>query len=176
MERFGFIHGKLEIKILILFILNRISGPVDIDNLTDLVLCDDGISYFDFVESLAELVETGHVSEENGFYQTTEKGKRNGKTTESSVPFSVRLKAEANTLEVARKLKRNAMIKTRQSRNDTGEYTVHLEMSDGVDNVISMDLLAGSKEHADELERGFQMKAETIYNTIIDIIAKVSRE
>ena len=72
MERFGFIHDKLEIKMLILFILNRLPHPVDINVLTDLVMCDDGISYFEFSQSLAELVETEHVRCEDELYAVTQ--------------------------------------------------------------------------------------------------------
>ena len=46
-ERFGFIHDKLDIKILILFILQRLYAPISMDTLAELTLCDDGISYFD---------------------------------------------------------------------------------------------------------------------------------
>ena len=49
-RRFGFIHEEFEIKILILFILRRLSAPIPIDTLAELVICDDGISYFEFSE------------------------------------------------------------------------------------------------------------------------------
>ena len=46
-ERFGFIHEKLDIKLLILFVLRRLPAPIDAESLSDLVLIDGGIGYFD---------------------------------------------------------------------------------------------------------------------------------
>ena len=73
MERLGFIHSKLEIKILILFVLNRLPHPVLLSDLTEAVMCDDGIGYFDYIEALTELIKTQHISEEKGYYSITQK-------------------------------------------------------------------------------------------------------
>ena len=39
----GFIHGKLDIKLLVLYLTSRLAGPVDFATLTDLAMCDDGV-------------------------------------------------------------------------------------------------------------------------------------
>ena len=66
MEGIGFIHEKLDIKILILYILNHLPAAVDAQTLSDLVFCDNGIGYFDYSDCLAELVDTAHITEEGG--------------------------------------------------------------------------------------------------------------
>ena len=63
MDRFGFIHEKLDIKILILFILRRLPGVVDRETLGELCQCDNGIGYFDYSDCLSELTENGNVIE-----------------------------------------------------------------------------------------------------------------
>ncbi len=74
MDNFGFIHGELDIKILILFILRRLPSPVNAQTLQELCSVDTGIGYFDYAECLAHLVETGHVEEvTSDRYQITEK-------------------------------------------------------------------------------------------------------
>ena len=62
MGRVGFIHDKLDIKFLILYIASRLIEPVGIDVLTDLALCDEGVDYFSFSECLNELVESEHIN------------------------------------------------------------------------------------------------------------------
>lgn len=42
MDNFGFIHGELDTKILILFILRRLPRPVDADTLAELLLLRHG--------------------------------------------------------------------------------------------------------------------------------------
>lgn len=63
MGRLGFIHEKLDIKILILYILRRLPGTVDPETLAELCQCDSGVGYFDYSDCLADLVDTGHITE-----------------------------------------------------------------------------------------------------------------
>ena len=74
----GFIHDKLDIKFLILYLMARVAGPVDFTTLADLTFCDDGVEYFDFAESVAELVSTGHLAVEGDLYTITDKGPESG--------------------------------------------------------------------------------------------------
>jgi len=168
----GFIHDKLEIKILILFILRRLPEPVTLDTLSPIVLCDGGITYFDVTECLAELVETGHVETDGHTYVITEKGRKNGEITENSIPYSVRVKAEEKTNEVRLELMRRSAITTSHSVRRKGGYTVHLALSDGISEICAIDLFAASEEQAKALEHGFAKKAEKIYNGLINLILK----
>ena len=42
----GFIHDKLEIKFLILYITARVIEPIPFDTVWDLAMCDEGVDYF----------------------------------------------------------------------------------------------------------------------------------
>ena len=61
MEGMGVVREKLDIKILLLFILRRLPEQVDADTLSELALTDDMVGYFEYAECLGELVEAGHV-------------------------------------------------------------------------------------------------------------------
>ena len=167
-NRFGFIREKLDIKILILFILKRLTSPIDFDKLAELTLCDDGISYFDFAECVDELVKTDHVYFNGETYIITDKGERNGSVTESSIPYSVRLKAEKSTAALNAEIARNSMIYTDRKMKRGGGFNVSLSLSDGIDEIMSMNLFASSAEQAEEIENGFRKNAEKLYNVIIN--------
>ena len=170
MDRFGFIHEKLDIKILILFILRRLPAAVDPETLAELSLFDGGISYFDYAECLSELIDTGHIEYNDNMYRITDKGDRNGGTIESSLPYSVRKKAEKLLEKVANKMRRNAMIKTEHSIDDEGVCTVELGLSDGYGEIISMRMLVSGEEQAQVMETNFRAKAEQLYGQIVELI------
>lgn len=167
---FGFIRDTLDIELLILFILNRLPGAIDRDTLSELALCDGGINYFNFSEALANLIETGHVLYKNELYSSTEKGQRNGSATESSIPYTIRIKTERSLLPVIQKLRRNDLIKTESKQRDSGGHTVRLSLSDGSGTILTMDILAGSERQAQTMERNFQAHAEELYMQIAQLL------
>ena len=93
----SFIHDKLEIKFLILYIAARVSEPIPMEGMQELTLCDSGIDYFSFSECLNDLVQTEHLTlSPEGLYAITPKGLRNSEICESSLPMSVRLLTDRN--------------------------------------------------------------------------------
>ncbi len=170
-ERFGFIHEKLDIKILILFVLRRLPGVVDRDVLADLVQCDGGIGYFDYSDCLYELIDAGQVTEEEGGYRITEKGAENGETVESSLPYSVRKKAEKLLAPEAERLRRLAML-TAEHRLNEGLCTVTLAMDDGKGEILRLELLCADEEQAERMEKYFKHNAEAIYGDLINMLDK----
>ena len=171
MDSFGFIHEKLDIKILILFILRRLPGTVDPETLLELCQCDEGIGYFDYSDCLSELVETGHIDRTEDGYAITEKGARNADAVESSLPYSVRSKALRLLAPVEERLRRAAMILARHETGNAGT-TVELAMSDGKGEVIHLRLLCAGEEQAREIEKRFRKNAEGYYQQIIELLTK----
>ena len=51
----GFIQSELDLKLLVLYIMSRVAGPVTFLQLLELALCDEGVDYFDFAECLSDL-------------------------------------------------------------------------------------------------------------------------
>ena len=168
--RFGFIHDKPGIRVLILYILRRISVGISIDMLAELILCDDGISYFDLMECVGELVSSGNISFKNNLYLITKKGARNAKVTEDSLPASVRQHASTALATVRSTQNRDSMIKTMHMSNEDGTCTAILSMSDGLGDVIKIELHSLSEQQAVKLENGFHKNAEKSYNALIKSI------
>ena len=82
MQRLGFIHDMLDVKVLILFVMSRVSYPVNMQEVYGLCYQDDCLSYFDVCTALPQMVESGHLSQdEEGKYLVTEKGKADGALT-----------------------------------------------------------------------------------------------
>jgi len=169
-DSYGFIHEKIDIKVLILFIMRRMPDPINIDILIELTMCDDGIGYFDVTDCISKLEETKHLKLDDGNCSLTAKGVRNGEILEKNLPYSVRTKAE-EAVTLARTIEgRNSMIKTSYNGDDSSGYKVSLSLSDGVGDIISMELFAANERQANALEKGFRKNAEKLYHLIIEMI------
>lgn len=163
----GFIQDPLELKFLILYILDRLAEPVELSTLTDLVLCDEGVDYFQFSQALTELQETGHVQRKEELYAITEKGRTNSAVCENELPYSVRVKCDKNVGETNARLRRNRQVQASVTPRPDGGLTVHLSLHDDAGSVLDMDVLALSKKHADTLTSNFKEHAEQIYNAVL---------
>lgn len=171
MGRLGFIHEKLDIKILILFILSRLPACVEPETLQELCQCDGGVGYFDYSQCLSELIETGHVLEQEDGYIISDKGRRNAEAVESSLPYSVRSKALKLIAPVEERLARAAMIKACHRNTELG-CTVELSMSDGKGEIIALRFVCADDAQAKLIERNFRRSAEDYYQRIAAMLSE----
>ena len=168
MSGLGFIHDKLEIKFLILYIAARLVESVPFDTILDLTMCDDGIDYFDFSECLTDLVKTEHLSMDgDGRYTITEKGLRNSQICESSLPYSVRLRCDKNVEDCNRKLRRKNQVKASYEKRPNGTYSVNLALDDDIGSVLNLQLMVVREDMASMLVRRFRQSPEKIYNEVL---------
>jgi len=165
-ERLGFINDKLDIKLLILFVLRRLPAEIDMEKLADLILIDGGVGYFDYKECLAELMTSAQVEDDKGFVKITAKGIRNEEILENDLPYSVRHKAEMTLAPVAEEMRRSSMIHANHEETDGG-VIVYLSVSDGIGTILDMKILASDNEQAQTIESNFRKKAEDYYNRFI---------
>lgn len=170
MNRAGFIHDKLDIKFLILYLMSRVAAPVDFTTLADLTFCDDGVEYFDFAESVAELVQTGHLRQEDNRYTITEKGRRNGTVCESSLAFSVRQKCDRNLVRVNNVLRRDSQVRTELLPREDHGVTLRLILDDDKGNIMTLDMLTVSEAQANQLAETFRAHPEKLYESILQVL------
>ena len=172
MGRVGFIQDKLEIKFLILYVASRLIEPVPFEAMQELTMCDDGIDFFDFSECLSNLVESQHLTlSDDGLYAITEKGLHNGAICESSLPYSVRLRADKNITIYNQKLKRRAQIKSDIQPRPNGTFTVTLAFNDDDDQpLLKMDLMVPKEVMAKDLAERFQRNPEQLYSGVLNTL------
>ena len=171
----GFIHDKLDIKLLILYIMGRVIAPIDMPTLTDLVLCDPGVDYFLFAEALAEMVQSEHLTLENELYAITEKGRKHGEATESSLPHSVRLKCNRNLSSLNSRLRHAAQVRSSVTPRDDGYYTVRLDLDDNDGNLFALELMV-TEEQGNNIAARFQAVPDRIFNDIVSVLLTTSTE
>lgn len=176
MSRFGFIHDKLDIKFLVLYIAARVEAPIDFATLTDLSLCDEGVDYFLFSQAVSELVQSEHLLFERDRYTITEKGRKNGAICEESLPFSVRQKCDQNLAKLNARLRYEAQIRTEIEPRETQGYYVRFIMDDHQDNLMTLCLYSPTLEQAEQMAEQYKKSPEQIYRTILSSLSPTGNE
>ena len=165
MERHGFIHDMMDVKVLILFVTARASYPMTAQEIYELCYQDDCLSYFDVCTAIPQMVTSGHLKQLEGErYEITEKGRQDGAITEDSVAFTVRQRAENAVARFNRQLRRSSFVKTQMIPRETGEYSVVMALDDEMGNLMTLELVAPDQRQAVRLGKLFEKKAEIIYN------------
>ena len=165
MQRLGFIHDMLDVKVLILFVMARVSYPVDIQQIYELSYQDDCLSYFDVCTAIPEMVASGHLAQvDEERYEITEKGRSDGAITEDSIAFTVKQRAENAVAKYNRQIRRSSFVKTQVLPRDGGDYSVIMALDDEMGNLMTLELMAPDQRQAVRLSRLFEKKAEDVYN------------
>ena len=165
MQRYGFIHDMMDVKVLILYVMSRVSDPVDTQQLYELCYQDECLSYFDVCTAVPELVDSGHLQKVGDeHYEITQKGREHCTLTEDSIAFSVRQRAENAVAVFNRQLRRSCFVKTGTEPGDNGDFTVRMALSNETGTLMTMELMAPNQRQALRLSKLLEKKAEEIYN------------
>ncbi len=165
MQRLGFIHDMLDVKVLILFVSARAGYPMTCQEIYELCYQDDCLSYFDVCTAIPEMVRSGHLRElEDAHYEITEKGRADGALTEDSIAFTVKQRAENAVARFNRQMRRSSYVKTQVIPRSSGDYSVIMSLDDEIGNLMTLELIAPDQRQAVRLSKLFEKKAEAVYS------------
>lgn len=165
MQRLGFIHDMLDVKVLILFVMSRVSYPVTCQQIYELCYQDDCLSYFDVCTAVPEMAKSGHLKEAgDDAYEITDKGRADGSLTEDSIAYSVKQKAEGAVARFNRQVRRSSFVKTQILPRKNGDFSVIMALDDELGNLMTLELVAPNQRQAVRLGSLFKKKAEEIYS------------
>lgn len=168
MERNGYIHDMMDVKVLILFVTARAEYPMTLQEIYELCYQDDCLSYFDVCTAIPELVESGHLKkEEDDRYLITEKGKEAGAVTQDSIAFTVRRLAETATEKFNRKTRRSQFVKVQIVPREGEEHSVIMSLQDEVSTLMTLELAAPNRRQANRLAKLFEERAEFVYKLVM---------
>ena len=165
MQRLGFIHDMMDVKVLLLLVLSRSNYPVSTQEAYELCYQDDCLSYFDVCTALPEMVKSGHIHQVEGEkYEITDKGRADCALTEDSIAYTVKCKAENAVSRFNRQVRRSSYIKTQVIPRESGDFSVIMALDDEVGNLMTLELVAPNQRQALRLSKLFEQKAENLYS------------
>ncbi len=170
----GGLADKIDIKVLILFLLDNIDYPLDYSTIYDVVLEGGYIRDFDFAECFSELKELGHVLEDTeggvAYYIISPTGKMVVAELQSKLMLSIREKSLKIAMQMLSFQKRKATTSSSVEKREDGKYTFHCEIKDPHGDIMSLDLCVGARLQAEDMQRKFEKDPESVYRRLLAVI------
>lgn len=168
MQRLGFIHDMMDVKVLILYVTARSQFPMTVQQIYEVSFQDDCLSYFDVCTAIPEMVKSGHLQAvEDDKYVITEKGRHDGELTAESIAYSVKQRAENAVAQFNRQLRRSSVVDVEVIPRDGEDYSVSLVLKDGMGDLMKLELMAPDQRQANRLAKLMEMKAEEVYDLVM---------
>ena len=165
MQRLGFIHDMMDVKVLILYVAARADYPMTMQEVYEPCYQDECLSYFDVCTAVPEMVASGHLKQvDEERFEITEKGRKDGELTADSIAFTVKQRSENAVAKFNRQLRRSSFVKSQIIPRENGDCSVIMSLDDEVGNLMTLELMAPNQRQAVRLSKLFEKKAEIIYN------------
>ena len=170
MQRLGYIHNMMDVKVLILYVAGKSHYPMTVQEIYELCYQDDCLSYFDVCTAVPEMVTSGHLKQMEDRYEITEKGRQDGAVTEDSIAYTVKRRAEDAVEKFNRQLRRSSYVKSQVLPRENGDYSVVMSLDDDQGNLMTLELSAPDSRQAVRLSRLLEQKAEDVYKMTMTVL------
>jgi len=168
MERRGFIHDMLDVKVLILYVMSLVEMPVSAQTIYELCLQDDCLSYMDVQQAIPQMVDTGHLQRMgDGLFYITDKGRDTEQLTTDSIAFPVRHRAKSAVEALNNEAKREKFIRTEIREQENGEYVISMQLDDIKGQLMKLELTMPSRLQAKRVESAYRKNPDMIYQSVI---------
>lgn len=168
------IKDLAENKVLILYLLNKLSDGIKSDNLYKIVSAANNINYFYFQELLTDLIETKLVGsftkDEDTFIKITSEGQNALSLTKSLLPGILKLKADNVFKEEVSIIAEESSIITEYIPKNENNYTVKCKIVEKNETLFEVSAFAGCRERAKQISDNWKSNANKIYPKIIDLL------
>ncbi len=148
MEQHGFIQDMLDVKVLILFVMAKLSYPVSLQKIYELCYQDDKLSYFDVSVAVPQMVQSGHLQQlPDDTYVITDKGREHEEITCDAIAYPVMQRALTAVQRYNTRMQRKGLIETKIEQEETGDYLAQLCLRDDAGVLMKLELAAPTLSH-----------------------------
>ena len=186
------LKDKNDIKIFILYLLKNIQYPLDFNTISDIVVQDEFVSYFDFAECFAELLDLGTIEQfrigdelitepslgqngrpekKNELYAITAKGVTVVEQLHSNLLNMIKEKSLKSAMRMLSFKLRQSKIECSSTECDDGTYQLHCEIIEKQRPILKIDYVADTKERMEIMRENFNERPEIIYRGVVALLS-----
>lgn len=162
----GGLRNRTQIKVLITFIVSRISEPLRDTMLIDALQTHGLANYFETTQALDELMDSGNLVSADGFVYITPKGALSVEELAKELPKSVKETALADALKIQLIEKRENENTVEIKKTETG-YLVTVRVIHKDEPMMELTVYAADSEQAEQLKHNFLKDPTHVYSTVV---------
>ena len=163
-----------ENKVLILYILTRVSRDIKQDDLFKIITSINDINYFYFKQILTDLIDSklvgSYTKEEEPVVRITSEGKNAYILTKDVLPGLLKLKADNKFKEEFKNLAEESSVVAEFIPKNENDYTVKCKIIENNETVFEVRTFAGSRQRAKKIVDNWKEYANHIYPKILDLL------
>jgi hypothetical protein len=169
---------KNEIKIFILYLLDRIGYPLSLNEVSSVLYQENLASYFDCGDCFAELVDAGHIVDSG---EKTEAGDIAYVVSSTGLKIATELNdtispwiKEVSYRSAIRNLsfmKRGAKLEYTKTPLENGKFMVHCVIIEGGRKVLDVTIEVDSEREADKILYNFPRKPEIVFRGSLALLS-----
>lgn len=173
---------KNDIKIFILYLLKNLNYPLDFNTISDIVVQDEFVNYFDFAECFAELLDSGNIEQlppdpnadgankDKELYRITSNGVTIAEQLQSSLLNMIKDKSLKSAMRMLSFKSRGSDVSCDYSKREDGRYDFRCEVSEDGNKILELGLILDSKYQLDKMLYNFNERPEVVYRGIISLL------
>ncbi|MBQ8509345.1 MAG: DUF4364 family protein [Clostridia bacterium] len=184
------LKDKNDIKIFILYLLKNLKYPLDFNTISDIVVQDEFVNYFDFAECFAELLDAGTIEQlrvgdvqteavtgKNGrpekkseLYRITDNGVQVVEQLQSNLLNMIREKSLKSAMRLLSFKSRGSEVRCSTEPRPDGRWDLHCEVIEGGSALMKLQLVIETKYQLDKMVYNFNERPEVVYRGIISLL------
>lgn len=160
-----------DVKLYILTLMNYVDFPLKYSQINDIVLQDDFVSNYDFIDQFEELKKAGFVKNTEGdMYEITPSGEFIARTLKGDISGYVRENGIRHAMQFLAFDKSKTKIKTSLKAREDDTIDLELQIFRRGNRVISVTVNAETDFQAKRMEKNFTENPEHLYKFIYSFL------
>ena len=160
-----------DIKVFLLFLLDRIGGPIDRTTLMEIVEENTDEISLDYGECLRQLAESEHVYfdtvGEEEYYIVSDKGRMVASELYDSLDPAFRERSLRSAIRHISVAESGMKVSSSITDTESGRHRVSLTLTDRFGEVMSLSVTVASRAEAEAIKEGYLAKPDGVYKGIM---------
>ncbi len=173
------LRDKNDIKIFILYLLKNLKYPLDFNTISDIVVQDEFVNYFDFAECFGELLDSGNIELEPGtgastntveLYRITANGILVAEQLQSNLLNMIKEKSLKSAMRLLNFKSRGSDVRCSTRQREDGRYEITCEIIEGGVALLTTTLVVDTKQQLDRMVDNFNDRPEILYRGTVTLL------